>query len=913
MKIDTTKQVKGYTLCELEPQAIAQFAPFCRKVAAEGAVLLKNDNGVLPFAKGEKVAVFGRTQFDYYKSGTGSGGLVNVEYVTNITDSLIDSGDVQVNMELVDTYKNWLKDNPFDVGQGWAMEPWCQKEMPITDEIAACASKTSESALVVFGRTAGEDKDNHNTEGSYKLKQEEKDILENVCKHFDKVAVVLNVGNIIDMSFVDEYKVDSVMYVWHGGMEGGRAVADLVCGKVTPSGKLTDTIAYNVEDYPSNDNFGDEHETLYVEDVYVGYRYFETFCPQKVRYPFGFGLSYTDFEIKTLGCTEKDGEFCVKVQVKNTGKVQGKEVVQVYVSAPQGKLGKPAKVLVGYQKTDLLEPNEAQTLEIKFDCYGFSSFDDSGVTGNKNCYVLEQGVYTVFVGNSVRNNTEVYTYGVQETLVVDALQEAVAPTKEFDRIRPKFDGEKLVVDFEKVPTREIDIKQRIVENRMADIEFTGDKGFKLIDVVDGKCSLEQFVAQIETDDLIAMVKGEGMNSYKVTAGTGGAFGGVTDNLLEFGIPVCCVTDGPSGVRMDSGALATAMPIGTLLASTFNDELIEELHIYEGLELRANRIDALLGPGLNIHRHPLNGRNFEYFSEDPLVSGKMAAAITRGIAQSGPSSTIKHFACNNQEIGRSSADSVVSQRALREIYLKGFEIAVKEGGATALMTAYNPVNGFWTAGSHDLNTTILRNEWGYSGFVMTDWWAKMNEEGEQAYNTNTKYMVRAQNDVFMVCKSADAQPDNIKEGIAEGTISISDLQRCCMNLLRYIINSPTFENYVLGGCVKPEFIGAVNDESMTDFVTIEMVENGKEYSFTLPPEVDGKTGAFVYDISVDAPELSQFWATVFVDANKADEMSVCGSDGKTFQIKSPCEISAGAHTISVSADSVLKVEKLVVKY
>ncbi len=909
MKIDTTKTVKGYNLYELKEEPIKEFPSVCRKVSAEGAVLLKNEGDVLPFKKGEKISVFGRTQFDYNKSGTGSGGMVNVLYVTNVIDPLLNCNEIEVNKDLVDTYKEWLKDNPFDVGQGWGAEPWCQKEMPITEELAKDCAVKSDKALVVIGRTAGEDRDNFNGAGSYQLNDEEKQMISNVCKAFDKVCVILNVGNIIDMSFVEEYGVESVMYVWHGGMEGGNAVADLVTGKVTPSGKLSDTIAKDINDYPSNDNFGDKYEALYVEDIYVGYRYFETFCPEKVAYPFGFGLSYTTFDIKFESAKLKHSVYTITATVTNTGKMPGKEVVQCYYSAPQGKLGKPKFELLAYKKTSTLQPNESETIELKFNVEQMASFDDSGATGHKNAWLLEMGDYDIYLGNSVRNLEKVETYVAFENFVITFKPvEALAPEKDFQRIKPVLNDGKLTVEYEKVPTCEIDLEKRVVENRMPEIAYTGDKGYKLVDVADGKCTMNEFVAQLSDFDMRCMVKGEGMNSHKVTAGTGGAFGGVTDSLLDFGIPVACVSDGPSGLRLDSGNKCTAMPIGTALACTFNDELIEELHIYEGLELRAYKVDALLGPGMNIHRHPLNGRNFEYFSEDPVVSGKMAAAICRGIAKAGPSATIKHFACNSQEIGRSSANSVVSQRALREIYLKGFEIAVKEGGASAIMTAYNPVNGYWSAGNFDLNTTILRNEWKYNGFVMTDWWAKMNCKGEEAFNTNTKQMVRAQNDVFMVCKCSETQPDNIEEGLESGYISRSDLQRCCINLLNYILKSPCFENYVLGGCKKPEF-ASIDDSQLKDLYCFKNVENGKEYNVTINEPGDY---VFVYDLHINADELAQWWCSVTFNDKKVDEMSMCGTNGASVQIKQPVKLESGNFTMVVGADEKFVIEKLAIK-
>src|SRR5690606_20451816 len=308
----------------------------------------------------------------------------------------------------------------------------------------------------------------------------------------------------------------------------------------------------------------------------------------------------------------------------------------------------------------------------------------------------------------------------------------------------------------------------------------------LRDVHDGKVSMEDFIAQLSDEDLATIVRGEGMVSPLVTPGTASAFGGVSDRLLSYGIPVGCTADGPSGIRMDSGDKATQVAIGTLLAATWNVELVEELYVMEGQELLRNNIDTLLGPGLNIRRSPLNGRNFEYFSEDPLISGAFAAACTRGIISGGSYATLKHFACNNQEKHRTKVDAVVSERALRELYLKGFEIAVKDGGANSIMTSYNPINGHWAASNYDLNTTILRGEWGYDGIVMTDWWANMNDpiDGGESSRQNTYAMVRAQNDLYMVVPNygaeINAMEDNTLEKLADGTLTRGELQRNAMN-------------------------------------------------------------------------------------------------------------------------------------
>ncbi|MBQ3937681.1 MAG: glycoside hydrolase family 3 protein, partial [Ruminococcus sp.] len=691
------------------------------QVNAEGAVLVRNQGG-LPLDKSSETAVFGRIQLDYYKSGTGSGGMVNVTKVTGITDGLIEAG-AKLNEELLQTYRDWFAENPHDFGEGWGGEPWCQKEMPVSDELAAKAAQTAQAALVVIGRTAGEEQDNSNTAGSYKLTDDELEMLKTVRKHFKRMIVVLNVGNIIDMSFVDEFEPEAVLYIWQGGMTGGTGAARVLLGEVSPSGKLPDTIAYDVTDYPSDKYFHNTERNFYTEDIYVGYRWFETFAKEKVRYPFGFGLSYTDFEISASG--SYDGEkVTVTAAVKNIGNFAGKEVVQVYCEAPQGKLGKPSRVLCGFEKTKELAPGEEQTLTITVEERKFASYDDSGVTGFPYAWVLEQGVYKIFAGSDVRDAEEICAFKLNETELVQQLSQALAPVMEFERIVNK-DGSPA---FEKVPLSKIDEKQRRNELMPEEIAFTGDRGFKLADVKNGKCTLDEFIAQLDDTDLNVLVRGEGMCSPKVTPGTAAAFGGVSEHLKQMGVPCGCCSDGPSGMRLDTGTKAFSLPNGTLIASTFNKPLVQELFAFLGLEMRANNVDCLLGPGMNIHRHPLNGRNFEYFSEDPYLTGVMAASELRGLHSQGVEGTIKHFCGNNQETNRHFLDSAISERALREIYLRGFEMAVKCGKNRSVMTTYGKVNDLWTAGSFDLDTVILRQQWGFDGFAMTDWWANINDRG-----------------------------------------------------------------------------------------------------------------------------------------------------------------------------------------
>ncbi len=771
-----------------------EYAAKAREAAAEGIVMLKNDNHLLPLSKGMKVAIFGRSQFHYYKSGTGSGGMVNTRYVTGILEALEAEKCFVVNPGVKEVYESWIDEHPFEVGDGWAKEPWFQEEMPLKSGFVEAASEDSDAAIVVIGRTAGEDQDNKAEEGSYLLTKMELNMISEVCRVFKHTIVLLNVGNIIDMKWVEESNPSSVLYVWQGGQEGGSGIADVLSGKVTPSGRLTDTIARNIEDYPSTVNYGDDKLNFYAEDIYVGYRYFETFAKEKVLYPFGFGMSYTSFERKLKKLEETKDRVDVLVEVTNTGKYTGKEVVQVYCEAPQGRLGKPSRVLCGFTKTQSLGPEESVVVKISCPKYLFSSYDDSGVTGHRYSYVLEAGSYSIYIGGDVRQAEYAGSIDVAELIVIEALKEAMAPSVSYRRMKPAAEENgQLSLTYENTPTGTMDPMKRRGGNLPGEIASTGDKGLKLEDVSEGRASMEDFIAQLSDEDLCCIVRGEGMCSPKVTPGTAGAFGGVTERLAAFGIPLGCCADGPSGIRMDSGTYAFAMPNGTCLACSFNEELLKELYEFEGLELRKNNIDTLLGPGMNIHRNPLNGRNFEYFSEDPLVTGKMAAAQLKGMDKYGVTGTIKHFACNNQEHSRNEAEAIVSERALREIYLKGFEIAVKDGGAYSIMSTYGPVNGFWTATNYDLLTTILRGEWGFQGIVMTDWWAKGNEPGGPADAKNTSAMVRCQNDLFMVTTNSEknALQDNSMEGILNGKTTRAEFQRSATNLCGALMRMPAF--------------------------------------------------------------------------------------------------------------------------
>ena len=876
---------------------LEKYAALARQAVAEGCVLLENEGQALPLRDGERVAVFGRMAFHYYKSGLGSGGLVNTRYVMGILDALKECEGVHLDEKLMGIYEDWIKENPYDEGQGWGRVPWCQKEMEVTEEMLECA-RSNDVSLVIIGRTAGEDQDNNAKAGSYCLTETEEDMIHRVCEVSERTVVVLNVGNIIDMSWVEKYRPQAVLYVWQGGQEGGNGVADVLTGKVCACGKLTDTIAADIKDYPSTENFGDPFKNYYKEDIYVGYRYFETFAKDKVLYPFGYGLSYTTFETRAEILKNTGDEITVSVTVSNTGEVRGKEVVQVYVKVPQGKLGNPARKLIGFAKTKELAPGEQEEVCIVIQKYDMASYDDSGVTGHKSCYVLEEGTYEIFVGSDVRSAVYVGCYE-EELRVIEELEEAYAPVEKFQRMKAVLlsDGTYQAVT-EDVPIRTIDPQERRANEMPETYVYTGDKGYKLVDVLDKKVSMEEFVAQISEEDLIAMFRGEGMCSPKVTAGTAAAFGGVTDGLIALGIPVGCCSDGPSGIRMDCGTKAFSMPNGTSLGCTFNVELVGALYEMTGKELRLNKIDSLLGPGMNIHRNPLNGRNFEYISEDPILTGRICAAQVKAMAKSGIGSTIKHFCGNNQEVGRSTSDSVISERALREIYLKGFEIAVKEGGARSVMTTYGSVNGLWTAGSYDLCTTILRKEWGFDGIVMTDWWAKSNYKGHQAEVPVKAPMVAAQNDIYMVVSDAKSNPENddVEEMLHAGKITLGELQRNAANILGFLLKSPSILLWTDRICEEElEAMSTKEDDDVDAGSLVNIESDPKTQEIVIEgtmlhpakgnADVLAVTNDFEGDFTMkfvlksDLGELAQLPVSVFLDNIHKMTVSVQGTNGK----------------------------------
>lgn len=729
------------------------FPELIRQAGAEGCVLLKND-GTLPLKKDEETAVFGRCQLDWFYVGYGSGGDVHPAWRVNLLEGLKNAGQ-PYNPGLAARYESWTKDNPADHGW-WGHWLFSHPEMPLEEPVVREAAKTAKTALVVIGRAAGEDRENTLEQGSYYLTEDERAMLDQVTAAFSHVVVLLNVGSIMDMAWTEDYgdRVSAILYVWQGGMESGNAAADILCGKTSPSGRLSDTIARYYVDYPSSKNFGGKDYNQYAEGIFVGYRHFDRFAPKSVLYPFGFGLSYTSFSIAAADFSHVGGELTATVCVTNTGAMPGKEVVQLWCTPPVGALDKPKRVLCAFGKSRELYPGESDTVQLRCTDQDFASFDES-----RHAFVLESGQYRFTV-----DEQEIGAFRVSELKIVESCRPLKLTS---DRLR-----------------------QVILNELPAQIKASPAAG-TLDDVRAGRISLESFIAALSPEELEALTRGEGMMNVPLgTPGNAGGFGGVTEALRQKGVAELITADGPAGLRLQK--FSSLMPIGTALACTWNTELVEALHQKLGEEMTHYNVDVHLGPGMNLHRNPLCGRNFEYFSEDPLLSGKIAAAAVRGVQSRGHASCPKHFACNNQETRRNTNDSRVSERALREIYLRGFEICVREAHPLTLMTSYNKVNGVWSHYHYELASTVLRGDWGFDGVVITDWWMQHAHSPEFPKLRDNAYRVRAGVDVLMPgdwrkhAHSYHSDGTLLETlGQSEG-ITLAELQRTAERVLRLVL-------------------------------------------------------------------------------------------------------------------------------
>ena len=778
---------------------------FARKAAADGMVLFKNDNGALPISKDKKIALFGISSYRCFRLGWGSGDMM-AQTTTEINTALKETGysiDEEIESVCV-KHISQLEDVRL-MNRSWDVWTWRQNEIEISDDLIASAAKTSDVAIVTLGRTSGEGFDLKDEEGYFRLHSEEISLVKRVSETFGQTILLLNTCGPLDMRAIDDLNIDAILNVSLGGETFGYAVADVISGKVTPNGKLSTTWAYKYEDYPSKEGITTK-EVPYKEGIYVGYRYFDTFGVTP-RYPFGYGLSYTSFESEILD-VELDGQIVdVTVKVTNTGKYSGREIIQCYLSAPSVKLEKPYQELCTYAKTDVLMPNDSCELLLSFDITEMASYDEERAS-----FILEAGKYFVRVGNSSRNTKIACAINLAKEIICDVVKNRCTKQNDFEDLSSKgaipytYEGE----ENEKANAKVFEFDSDSVETVIHDVIENDvpklltpkdDTLYTLKDVFEGRATVEDVVAQFSDAELADILNGVIYEGSNANANVGsmaikvrGAAGEMWSSE-KYAIPVNACADGPAGVRLaifttpietdtELSREVVSYPSGTCMANSWDLESARRFGECVRDDLEISDIEGWLAPGINIQRNPLNGRNFEYLSEDPIISGKIGAYITIGVQfnddaePTGRYATVKHFACNNIEYERGVSDSQMSERALREIYLKGFKIAVEEGHPHAIMTAYNKINGTFASTNYDLLMGILRGEWEYEGIVMTDW----NPCPDPCEH------VHACNDLIMPGRFRK----NIIEGLANGKVKKEDTQLCAVRLLKHILKT----NYVI---------------------------------------------------------------------------------------------------------------------
>ncbi|MDI9509490.1 MAG: beta-glucosidase [Clostridiaceae bacterium] len=822
---------------DIAPRAYeAEHSALAREAAAEGFVLLKNEDNLLPIQTGSRIALFGAGAGRTIKGGTGSGD-VNERASVTIYQGLKEAG-YQI------TTEEWIND--YDKKYTEARLAW--KKAILEDSAARSAAgelssffeaytahqfimpvganvyqTEADTAVYVLSRIAGENADRHAKGSDYYLSDEEHKMLVDLCASYEKVVVLINAGGVVDLSFLDELsQIKAVLVVSQPGMEGGHAVADVLSGAVNPSGKLTDTWAMRYEDYPNAASFshnnGNVEQELYEEGIYVGYRYFDSF-EVPARYGFGYGLSYTTFSVNFESVvTDVHGTVTVKVSVSNTGDASGKEVVEVYVGLPDGKLEKEARRLCAFGKTNLLAPCESQIMTLSFDADKLESYDEEHAE-----WILEKGIYGIYVGTSLEGSRLCAALKLSEDKVLTKVTN-ICPLQHnlnllslpAEKRRTRYEA--MVQDAAFVPTVAYDltaIETVVVDYEVAEPE---DEASRLVD-------------SLTDEQLVLLACGDPAKGQSEESAQEGALGSAGASVpgsaaetstaaLEQGIANIVLADGPAGLRLtkayyikdgkivptpmemnlEHGFLydgaepdgekwyqfCTAIPVGTCLSQTWNMELLERLGVMVGEEMKMFGVQLWLAPGMNIHRNPLCGRNFEYFAEDPLLSGRCAAAITKGVqSHKGIGTTIKHYACNNQEDNRMASDSILTERTLREIYLKGFEIAVKESKPLSIMTSYNLINGIHAANNYDICTKVARHEFGFDGVIMTDWTTTNVDE-----NCTAAGCMIAGNDIVMPGLEMDF--DSIRAALADGSLSREQLKKCITHLVRVVLQSNCYE-------------------------------------------------------------------------------------------------------------------------
>lgn len=779
------------------PSVLEEGRDLAQRVAEEGVVLLKND-GVLPLDPRSRVAVFGTGQHLtwWYHEGGSAFVPLNPGRVATLLEALLAYG-VKVDEEVSAAYISETLPKRTD-------------EFPFTEEEVRRAAERNDVALVVISRYTSEDFDlprkggwfnagwwfayyQSQLQGSYyfrgwELEEDEINLIDAVSRCFDKVVLILNTPHAIGIAPVVE-KVDAILWVGYPGEMGGYAVVNVLFGRVSPSGKLPFTWGRRWEDYPSSRCWGSQ-DVMYCESIYVGYRYFDTFNIEPL-FPFGFGLSYTSFELQVERVAVEGSMVTIAVKVTNTGRFAGKEVVQVYVTPPARKLEKEHQRLVAFAKTDLLKPGESQNLEIAFDIASLASFSESD-----SSWTLEEGVYLVRVGNSSRSTRVAAKLILPRDVVVEraavtlntdyyyrrAREKGIEVLRRTPEVKPwSYPGEK--EEVERAPSFSIDpglipVREGAVPPYYppAFEKPDTDTTITLRDVVEGRYSLEHLVGQMSVEELIDV--------------TIGLRGSTAPSLSKRGIPALWHSDGPNGLKAGPSPdlVGTAFPAAVVRAATWNLELEREVGRQVGREMLWTGISIWLAPGLNTHRNPLGGRNAEYYSEDPLLAGVMAAAVVRGLqSNNGVGATLKHFVANDQEAYRWVSDSIVSERALREIYLKAFEIAVKTAKPWAVMSSYNKVNGIYSGNYFNLCAGVLRGEWEFDGFVMTDWWS-------QSYNFrayiagNDALMPYTEDTLWATWAAYSFVVKQVKEALANGTLTLGQLQRSAYNILKVALRS-----------------------------------------------------------------------------------------------------------------------------
>ena len=825
-----------------------------RELGSECVVILKND-GILPLGNAGRIALYGNGARHTEKGGTGSGD-VNSRFVVSFFDGLVEAGFDIVTGSWLDRFdrdleqytKDYLKmihdyaeakhiveemalfDNPFGV--------MAQPEVTDADLADGC-----DTAIFVIARAAGEGKDRLNERGDYYLTESEEANLKKIASFYKDTIVIINSGGIIDTAVINSISgVSAILTVSQLGNIGGNIIADCLIGKTTPSGKLTDTWAKRYEDYPGAEEFStDPDNEFYREGIYVGYRYFDSFGIEPM-YPFGYGLSYTTFEHRVTDTNLNGEKVEISVEVTNTGdKYSGKEVIQAYCSAPSGKIDKPFKVLAAYGKTGLLAPGAKEVITLKFKMSYVSSFDP-----RTNSNILEDGDYLIRVGSDSASTSVVAVVEVSDDITVAAYRSLFKLDHELKELTNPGKGKELheIADsMQKSKAKHLILDKTSITTFTAeycderDLLEDGHKGevLTLDDVIKGKATLEELVAQLTPAEMASLCVGAYEGAIKDDTLVGsqalmvpGAAAETTKRFVNTRkIPSLVLADGPAGLRLkphfkvypdgnlvpggdvfglsyrdfpaelpdgcsDYYQYCTAIPIASALAQTWNPDLISQLGEMVGKEMVEYNVHLWLAPGMNIHRNPLCGRNFEYYSEDPLISGKCAAAMTVGVQKNDRcGTTIKHFAANNQEDNRLFSNSIVSQKTLREIYLKGFEICIKESAPLSIMTSYNLINGTHTANNYDLIQSVLRDEWGFEGVVMTDWCTTQDVAADKGFGKPGEYhesssaeCMRVGNDWIMPGCQKDV--DIILDAVENGKLSVADLQFCTMNVLKTCI-------------------------------------------------------------------------------------------------------------------------------